>query len=545
MGLYVNAKTILLGIPQQQLIDQELKPLPLTSKLLNINNKNYHEKRVSELAEHYNLKLEAYLKKYPTREIKEALEDPFIYEEVRNFLRNEGNAYKDLPAVKKCKQLHLAAKLGINPEILHANHGFEHYASQSLERYLLVYEDKIVLEGDQISLKFKGKYTPWKEIHETMQGYRHELCDKLGIDLKVLNANHGFEKYAAEHIETLRHVEKKIDEKHHLSLKFEGKFIPWKEYYEKHRQLRYHWSYDKEGVQWQKDFFVFDKLEPMFIKENKDKVDLIEICACESVKTWMAPITGVHVWFRIITADGEIYPLGLYRPAKLSEAEHLDFALRTKQAFFGYEITEFWPLKENEDIRTIKVQITPEQRDQMLAQFEADAKRTLAALEDCDEEPVAFQISQKNCVAYAAGLLKKFTGKVLPTEQSIFGLFNPKRFKLITDKIPAIIRKILVAISTPFINLLQLCLGIHLVDKSIKNRHVKPIIASIRDFFTPAKALGHHPYTIMTKTFEWVEKWRKEEAVRLEKAFSGDELKEKLRLLKFQIPPQEALPSYY
>lgn len=480
-----NAKALCLGVEQQKIESPKSEPTPsgITTKAIHLWDKSYHEKRIETLAKYYIEKLKLYLEANPRRSVPDALKDKLVYTDVRNFLRNDGVNHGKNPLIVELKKLHLAAKLGITPEVMDANEGFESYARNSLERYLLKFSEEIKVDpfSKEISLKFEGEYTPWSEIYKA----------------KV-----------------------KRDEN-------------------PNGDLRYHWHYNRNGVQWNKDFFIFDTLEPMFIRKDlteEEKIDTFEVCAIESVKTWLAPITGVHVWFRIKTSDGRVYCLGVYRPAKTGFLDHFDRSFRIKQAYFGHEISEFWPMDED-DFRSIEVQITPEQRDKILEKFMRDAK---------DPEKT-FQISQGNCVVYASDILRDIVGVTLPTEQSLFGLLNPKRFHWITNQIPRKIREICVAVGAIFVNLLQVALGATLVDKKVKAKNVKPLISSFWDIFNPKKALGYHPYSIFTKTHDWVQNWRKKEAMRLEKEHANNkpELEKQLRSLKTQLPPKSELPLYY
>lgn len=479
-----NASAVALGTEQLEL-KTEPESLGFAAKTLHLWDKSYHEKRIDTLAQFYIEKLKKYLEQHPRRPVPEALNDKLIYTDVRDFLRNDGNHYNKLPSIIELKKLHLAAKLGITPEVMDANEGFQEYAKNSLERYLVTYGHEIKVDNSNvISLKFNGQFTRWSEIHDAKVP-------------RTPNPN---------------------------------------------KDLRFPWHYDITGVVWDKDFCIIsDTLEPMFIRDPKewDNIDLFEVWACRSVYSWLGVITGVHVAFRVYTSDGKVYSNSVYRQGKLSGWDHVIFPLRMKQAFFAYEISDFWPLAP-EDIKSIKKQITPEQRDEILKQFMVDAK-------DPDRY---FHISQHNCVVYSAKLLRDIVGVTLPTAQSVYGLLNPKRFHWITNQIPRKIREICVAVGAIFINLLQIALGATMIDKKVKNKDLKPLISSPLDIFNPQKALGHHPFSIFTKTYDWVQNWRKKEEARLKEEIAKNgpdkkELEHQLKFLKYQLPPESELSSYY
>jgi hypothetical protein len=553
-----NATAICLGDDQKEMVAPESEPVSLGfyTKLTHITDKYYHEKRVEALAAYYNKKLEEYLKKHPRRTVPEALGDPFVYEVVREFMRTDGCNYKNNAEVVKLNRLHLAAKLGITPDVFDANDGFEAYASKKLERYLLLHKHSLVVdEHNKVSLMFKGKMTPWSEIlaqkpakAEVAQSNRQSLAEKLGITPDVFEANEGLEAFASRKLEQyllLNNHSLVVDANNKVSLMYNGKMTPWSEI-PPHKKVGeeefLHWerSYGKDGVLWDSEYFKFETLEPMFVEENSDEwdnQDVLEICICSSKNSWIGWLTGIHVWFRIKTQEGKIYCLGIYRPEKKSFIDHLTFALRVKLAYFGYEISEYWPFKKGQ-LRTLEIKIEQEHVTKILEKFAKDAK----------DPNINFQITNENCVVYVGDLLRDIVGVILPMEQSLYGMFNPDRFKLITNQIPVPVRKVCVAAGAVFVNLLKVVLGAHLVDKNVEAEGVKPIINSFWDLISPEKALVYHPYTVMYKTFDWVGNWRAKDKARLEGLKTGEndaDIDKQIKMLRYALPPQSELPSYY
>lgn len=543
-----NAAAIAFGLDQQVIVNSEPVSLDFYTKATHISDKAFHQKRVETLAVYYSNKLEQYLKEHPRRPIPEALNDPFLDEEVRDFMRDDASAYSKNPSVHQCKRLFLAAKLGIDLAVFDANEGFEAFASKHIERYLLLYNEPIVVdESNEVFLKYRGEMTRWSEIYAHRRPHLGEL---LGFDPSVfdIEANEGFEAYALKYLERYLQLYGKpvvLDEEtQEVSLIFNGVLTKWSEIKKPVRdpvlegEMHWHWPYDLDGVQWTKDFFVFDILKPMFIRKKRDdepNIDIFRIRACWTNKTWLGAITGVHVWMNVETADGKIYAPGIYRPEKNGYFDHIDDSLRVKPAFYCQDVSEFWRMEEGQEC-SIEVAVTPEQRDQILERFARESK----------DPNTSFQISQRNCVTTAAGYLHDIVGVTLPTEQSVFGLLNPRRFHWITNRIPRKIREICVAVGNIFLNLVQVALGAHKVDKKVA-KGAKPILCSFWDLFNPEKANGHHPYTIMTKTRDWVENWRAKEKARLEGLANANtaEIQEQIKMLRYRLPPESELASFY
>jgi hypothetical protein len=257
-----------------------IKPLGLCARLWHWNDKNYHERRLSELA----AVVSSIVSLQPRMSIPTAAKDKTI-KAARNLLKEIRHHNIQTPSIDKLQKEVTAAKLGINAEILDKNPGLQQFIEiHHLERYLLIYGDTLKIDqlSQQVLLRKENTFVPCQEI------------------IKEINATP----------------------------------VPTK-------NPSHQWIYGPEGIQ-NKDMYDWSALKP-FMKGDPAEWNhqyVFEFCACYnpfSIKN------GNHSWLRLKTPTGDIYSVGLYRPGKADWTDNLKMPLRIKPGYLMQpDVSEFW-----------------------------------------------------------------------------------------------------------------------------------------------------------------------------------------------------------
>lgn len=248
-----------------------------------------------------------------------------------------------------------------------------------------------------------------------------------------------------------------------------------------------------------------------------------------------------HSWLRLKTPNGEIYSAALYRPGKHHFFDNFHLPLRAKKGYLmSPDISEFWPIS----IYRIPVEITKKQFETIKSSLEEDKK---------DEDKLVFQLFNGNCTEYINSKAK-LAGIRLPTAvhylRNVTPLSIQKRYDRVMDKLPSIVRQICESVVTVLSNLLQLCLGGHLLDRQLKGKKItfKANINSFSDLFNPEKLKFHPPrylaLTIGKEIEEWkkkeTEEWKKKETEKLLQKVSSDDdqtsIQKEIEDIKYSFP---------
>jgi len=359
------------------------------------------------------------------------------------------------------------------------------------------------------------------------------LAAKLGIHASVFEHNPEFETFAAKH-----HLEQYIchyghqlivDDDQHISLLVEGIQRCWNEISNKWINLPKHnfspnqtWIYGQNGLQ-DRDLYDWTELQPYKYDDPAKWGNqyIFEFCACCSGE---APrVVGDHGWFRLKTAEGAIYSIGLYRPDKASKFDVFGHPLRLKKGtLMQPDISEFWRYEKPDGIKTIETAITKEQFLQMKAQIEADKR----------DNKETFHLLHGNCTKYADRIAKIANIELSLSVHYLRGIFSRKIITIydsVSPYIPHSIWKICEVHVTVFSNLLQLILGASIVDVPGQEAH----ITSFWHLFDSEKLYMHHPYFLGTDIRKRIVDWRNREIAKI-----SPENKELIQKIRFSLPSE-------
>lgn len=377
---------------------------------------------------------------------------------------------------------------------------------------------------------------------------RFLLAAKLGIDRDIFNHNPGFETFAFK-----SHIDRYLMDYNHslkvdpttkeLSILHNGAYQPWSVVYTKFQESvlpkpnfpgnpQQMWCYGPKGIQ-KEDMYAWNELKPYKVVKNHDWGNrfIFEFCAC--CKKDIQMNGAEHSWLRLKTPNGEIYCVGFYRPGKSHLLDNFHLPLRAKKGYLmSPDVSEFWPIP----IHRIPVEITKEQFEKIKFSLEEDKK---------NEESLVFQLFNGNCTEYINSKAK-LAGIRLPTAvhylRNVTPLSIQQGYDRVMDKLPSFARKICEFVVMILSNLLQICLGGHLLDRQLKGKNIpfKTNINSFSDFFNPKKLEFHPPRYLAHTVGKEIEEWRKTEAEKLLKKVSfsdnPDSIKKAVENIQYALP---------
>ncbi len=461
------------------------------------------------------------LHEQPRMAMEEADRD-FELRSVRRFWKTIPYHLKEDSKIQALSKEIIAAKLGIEVNVMETHEGFFEFARDNyLERYLMHHGHRLVIDNATIFIKQENEMRPWGEVRPTIRPIKRE-------------------------------------------------------------QPSWPWHYGESGVQ-NDDFYAAGPARP-YMHSNPSKwgnQDILVICVCCDAENGFAKGTGDHTYFRICTADGDIYSTGLYRPGKREVLDSFNDPFRIKPGYIQQpDVTDYWdntnPRSETvnyNNIHQLSIKIPEGKLPEILSMLNKDREMNMEV----------FHILNQNCTIWALKYAKQAGFEcnsstlalqiLLSTRigRMVVPLFIQKTIRHLAKPLPRVLKQLFLYPLIVALNLKILCLGGRKIDPAVIKRfeqikdsqrcfqtisneeicmlekQVQPYLKHWWDIFRPSKNYMTHPYHLVHVEFKRIKEWRAAKIKELEAEkraladqFEGTELENKLtkiqKKIEFEIP---------